>query len=1532
MTKLQSLFQSAEPLLQSLSLKALVPALQCVFQATLTNDQQDTKEEEEVTPPPPSCFYEGFEQEDRQWVESTWKNRKNPIHNANKLFLLLFFWHRHKKHNLPVLLSVCWNESSELLDAFLDAVPKQDCYDDSIDETALLPISGKDDMLMKDHRQWKNVCLVVQRLHRSTLAISLLTASLRQAVRFTDGVERAALIGPAIHSLLPFLLLESSNVETIWNFAWELYDTKQPSTFLVVTSVLCVLFPVILLSQPSQQRDSVTMLSLSSSPWKQPMVWELIYHCLVQGCQKVTHVKNTGMRRGATAENMDESQSQLLRRRGLYLLRVMEEKISHKSWHKYVACFETAEMEQEPHLMDQIWGSVQELLAEATRNNEGPTENNDMPPSMSYRWTFALLARILVSPDLPVVRKLTLYRLFRGEAGIARHSQQKGAPLASCSPDFLFDIILPSYDSLSDSVGLTMHMDDESKKKCSAEDMSEMMQGFVQDYILTLENFDVREQFLARLLSDAVVCQMHRKTVVQLLECVASAMAKSGTKFTVGQQVLTDAATALESLFSLGSVVQRYKDSLLQNLALILKHTVASHALSPPSILGILGLYPLMDKDHPALREWIQLGLHPDKSEWASGAGGPVATAFVDGLLVASMKQESWDPKVGASALERTNAKAIVSFCYLSTVAANESTITPSELLWPAIHKGMNHAPVAIGTPSWSMAERVARSLLLLEYGCQAQLLSGMGNGDLVVDSSNQMMPPPTNVERVLTNAFDFIHHHILGLISQSGQDTAREGSFRSGNARTLSYTYSGLIRQFQTVHKAFPSSMALSSGSASIVEKNLPLLIDVTRADVKNLQGMCLLHAALFAGVEISTSQALSAAKVLLVMDFNPADIPSRDDKQACRSLFHYARWGALSCFFSTLATTSTNDDEIFVVSDKLFAVAADEIEATPADALTPLFDCVVTAGKFRLTSGKGGEQHVAFFNSVVNTLLKLMAECKTAKESLHMLDGICRLIFRSDLMLDEYNRLTKNPNAVAPIRSAFRELIEMAGTKRPFISRTVLAYAVVGWLRTDNAEQQGRAAVPYLDDVEKLLFQKDDLVEESASKNSTKQLFAEHMGIGLSVTAHDQSVTRGILLTFLSELSEKSELPDDVTNLFINALILRILDAVISSAVKGSKKTLVMIGSPEYCTKMRGWQTLCVMSNFLTPSLVELVRDRIFEALQETLHGQIRYFIEVLAIQCARRFPLLFVDALVNNITRNDLSLQTISSLMIITGNLVVGRHKEEFLPAVTGNSNSNTLDLLISGVIPWLSSTQGFSRAIAQLLVYELIPLKIDVKFLEDDRGNNWYLSTIFKHLDENAEMKRLRSKQVDFFNQYQVNEVCTVRGILEIPVDEGGESFPSHLCDVIKEGLHAVYEESRGDEAPTWKLLKEEEIDSRNNSIEPSEVVNFQRKIIPLDALNLALESVSERRLRTAAGRRKQNIIVCASLIDKIPNLGGLARTSEIFGVDSLVIPDKKVAKMDNFKNLSVGAGDWINIEECKEKVSRNSRSQLSSVHL
>ena len=97
-----------------------------------------------------------------------------------------------------------------------------------------------------------------------------------------------------------------------------------------------------------------------------------------------------------------------------------------------------------------------------------------------------------------------------------------------------------------------------------------------------------------------------------------------------------------------------------------------------------------------------------------------------------------------------------------------------------------------------------------------------------------------------------------------------------------------------------------------------------------------------------------------------------------------------------------------------------------------------------------------------------------------------------------------------------------------------------------------------------------------------------------------------------------------------------------------------------------------------------------------------------------------------------------------------------------------------------------------------------------------------------------------------------------------------------------------------------------------------VLSLQRKILPHDILSLTLKEASMKTRQNGALRVRQDVIICASLIDRVPNLAGLCRTCEIFAATSLVVPDKGIVHDENFKNIAVTAYEWVPIEEVKEK--------------
>jgi tRNA guanosine-2'-O-methyltransferase len=68
---------------------------------------------------------------------------------------------------------------------------------------------------------------------------------------------------------------------------------------------------------------------------------------------------------------------------------------------------------------------------------------------------------------------------------------------------------------------------------------------------------------------------------------------------------------------------------------------------------------------------------------------------------------------------------------------------------------------------------------------------------------------------------------------------------------------------------------------------------------------------------------------------------------------------------------------------------------------------------------------------------------------------------------------------------------------------------------------------------------------------------------------------------------------------------------------------------------------------------------------------------------------------------------------------------------------------------------------------------------------------------------------------------------------------------------------------------------------------------------------------------ARSRESAPIIVVASLVDKAPNLGGLARTCEIFRAAKLVVSDVSVASSREFQGVSMTAEQWLPLEGVPE---------------
>ena len=104
-------------------------------------------------------------------------------------------------------------------------------------------------------------------------------------------------------------------------------------------------------------------------------------------------------------------------------------------------------------------------------------------------------------------------------------------------------------------------------------------------------------------------------------------------------------------------------------------------------------------------------------------------------------------------------------------------------------------------------------------------------------------------------------------------------------------------------------------------------------------------------------------------------------------------------------------------------------------------------------------------------------------------------------------------------------------------------------------------------------------------------------------------------------------------------------------------------------------------------------------------------------------------------------------------------------------------------------------------------------------------------------------------------------------------------------------------------------------SSSKSARPGPPTNVQKKLTPWTAMLGELDL--EGRGGSSRQRPHPGLLLVASLIDKVPNLGGLARTCEVLGVGGMVVANANVTKEKDFTAVSVTAEKWLPMLECPE---------------
>ena len=330
---------------------------------------------------------------------------------------------------------------------------------------------------------------------------------------------------------------------------------------------------------------------------------------------------------------------------------------------------------------------------------------------------------------------------------------------------------------------------------------------------------------------------------------------------------------------------------------------------------------------------------------------------------------------------------------------------------------------------------------------------------------------------------------------------------------------------------------------------------------------------------------------------------------------------------------------------------------------------------------------------------------------------------------------------------------------------------------------------------------------------------------------------------------------------------------------------KLSAMIGSDLYGRKLRCWQALCVLTRHISEPLLLSVLDTYFSSLAYSAGHGIRVYMELFGAAMAMKYPAVLMPRLLTALQGYNYSQQTLCSLFMVLGHTV---YRNSSAAAANGlvaleAVDRDTAQNIVSHLLPWVACGAGLPRTVAQLLMHSLIPLVIDVSCAlthttphngsKTDSGDIQLLS-VFRYLSLNKESVKGMAKQRTFFATFSPSSMCSVRGLTTIGPDSAGEVVAPHILTFLAESLKS--EEEEGLDA-----VSDRRCQNSNNfpipRIEDQGSATLQTKRVPFDELQLSLQSDVLSRQRNAAGRKRQEVVVCASLIDKVTNLAGIART-------------------------------------------------------
>uniref|UniRef100_A0A7M4FGM8 TAR (HIV-1) RNA binding protein 1 n=1 Tax=Crocodylus porosus TaxID=8502 RepID=A0A7M4FGM8_CROPO len=599
-----------------------------------------------------------------------------------------------------------------------------------------------------------------------------------------------------------------------------------------------------------------------------------------------------------------------------------------------------------------------------------------------------------------------------------------------------------------------------------------------------------------------------------------------------------------------------------------------------------------------------------------------------------------------------------------------------------------------------------------------------------------------------------------------------------------------------------------------------------------------------------------------------------------------------------------------------RTFQSALEALTVLPSEQVLPVFHCMkILIPKLLVSSEtlciEAFDLGWKIISSLSNTQLIFWSNLK----------AFVQVVFHTEVLAVA---ASSKGQAYAKIREMISRLIEMS-TTRTGVFNIVLGYCCQSWVLS-TSDDTHISENPFLNAGEYSELLMEACIFGTVFRRDQRLIqdvhaFVENLGDNCAAnvvtesTNRDEHYVRICVIKFLCLLDESN----NSHKIFVEDLVTKLLD---KDELISKTRTRYYANSLQHRVKNRLWQTLLVLlpkldQNFLTETL-----DKILQAGFENNQASVKYLIEWIIILILHTYPQ-FLSKFWGCFCYDEEKLKTsiCTFLSVLSHFDIILQNTSEKRPV---------LKKALIVVLQWCFN-HNFSVRLYALIALKKIWGMCKTLHVEEFEALTPVIESSLHQVENmhgtgNAKRNWQRIQEHFFF--------ATFHPLKDYSLETIFYTLP-RLSELVEDEWISLCKFTRFTSIPLpstyqWYHSRAELLDLKpsdwsqqdkgSNSVEmdnQTEWTDVQKKIIPWknSIPDLDLELVFQDRA-AKLGKSNSRLIVVASLIDKPTNLGGLCRTSEIFGASALVVGSLRYIHDKQFQQLSVSAEQWLPLLEVK----------------